>query len=222
MVFVVERYLPGLPSRDLLRGLSRLEREEASAVRYLGSTVVLEDEACFCEFEGPTEAAVAEANRRAGLTFDRIVSAVNVRPERSTTMNVSATIPQTVQIGRGRLLGLLAGVAVVAAAVTWALVAFIASGRDTYMQRSPAASPALTSVEAKKALQDEVALGYGSGLAELGSMLRAQEQLTIGYASGLAAIGNMQRVQEELAAGYGRGLAAIGKMQRDSFARQDR
>ena len=78
MVYVVERYLPGLSRSDLLQGLSRLERDRE--VRYLGSTIVLGDEACFCQFEGPSEAAVAEANRKAGLSFDRIVPAVNVLP----------------------------------------------------------------------------------------------------------------------------------------------
>ena len=33
-------------------------------MRYLGSTIVVEDEAYLCQFEGPTEAAVAEANRQ--------------------------------------------------------------------------------------------------------------------------------------------------------------
>ena len=87
MVYVVERYLPGLSRSDLLRTLSDLRRAteqkaEEPAVRYLGSTIVLEDEACFCQFEGPSAAAVAEANRRAGLTFDRIVLAIDVRPTR--------------------------------------------------------------------------------------------------------------------------------------------
>jgi Nickel responsive protein SCO4226-like len=86
MVYVVERYLPGLSRSDLLHELSRLEqeaqREDAPAVRYLGSTIVLGDEACFCQFEGPSEAAVAEANRKAGLSFDRIVPAVTVRATR--------------------------------------------------------------------------------------------------------------------------------------------
>ena len=50
MVYVVERYLPGLSRSDLLRGLSRLEalgdlQAEGPAVRYLGSTIVLQDEA---------------------------------------------------------------------------------------------------------------------------------------------------------------------------------
>jgi hypothetical protein len=86
MVFVVERYLPGLSRSDLLQELARFERtqelwDETGAVRYLGSTIVLGDEACYCHFEGPTEAAVAEANRRAGLPFDRIVPAVTVTPK---------------------------------------------------------------------------------------------------------------------------------------------
>lgn len=86
MVFVVERYLPGLSHSDLLHELAMLERsqelrDETRVVRYLGSTIVLGDEACYCRFEGPTEAAVAEANRRAGLSFDRIVPAVTVTPK---------------------------------------------------------------------------------------------------------------------------------------------
>jgi hypothetical protein len=40
-------------------------------------------------------------------------------------MNVSTTIPQTVQIPRGRLFGLLAGVAALAAAVTWAVLMLV-------------------------------------------------------------------------------------------------
>ena len=47
MVYVVERYLPGLSRADLLPRLSRLEpvtedmRGGALEVRYLGSTIVL-------------------------------------------------------------------------------------------------------------------------------------------------------------------------------------
>src|SRR5712691_2017341 len=95
MVFVVERYLPGLSRSDLLRGLSRLEQGIETAereVRYLGSTIVLEDEACFCAFEGPSEAAVADANRQAGLPFDRIVPAVTVTPVKGErSMHASTT-----------------------------------------------------------------------------------------------------------------------------------
>jgi hypothetical protein len=86
MVYVVERYLPGLFRSELLGGLSRLEREldtrrgEAPEMRYLGSIIVIRDEACFCQFEGPSAAAIADANRKAGLPFDRIVPAIAVTP----------------------------------------------------------------------------------------------------------------------------------------------
>ena len=39
-------------------------------------------------------------------------------------MNVSTTIPTTVQIRRGHLIGLLVAAAALAAAITWLLVAF--------------------------------------------------------------------------------------------------
>jgi Protein of unknown function (DUF4242) len=148
MVYVVERYLPGLSRSDLLRGLSRLERAEetkqGSAVRYLGSTIVLEDEACFCAFEGPSEAAVAEANTRAGLSFDRIVPAVTVRPTKGDVqMTASASIPNTIQIKRGRLLGLLVAVAVVAAGVTWAIQAYaVDTGTENAARSQPTAEQA--------------------------------------------------------------------------------
>ena len=84
MVFVVERYLPGLDQRRLVGLLGKLGqvtqelRTEGTHVRYLGSTIVPGDEACFCQFEGASEAAVAEANERAGVPFARIVAAVAV------------------------------------------------------------------------------------------------------------------------------------------------
>ena len=84
MVYVVERYLPGLDQPQLIRLLGKLGkvtddlRREGMRVRYLGSTIVPGDEACFCQFDGPSEAAVAEANTRAGVPFDRIVEAVTV------------------------------------------------------------------------------------------------------------------------------------------------
>ena len=86
MVYVVERYLPGLVCRELQRSLQQLERtaddarSEDAQVRYLGSTIVPEDEACFCEFDAPSAAAVAAVNRHAGLHFDRIVPALIVGP----------------------------------------------------------------------------------------------------------------------------------------------
>jgi hypothetical protein len=132
MVYVVERYLPGLNRSELLRGLLRLEQgsektEYRTKVRYLDSTIVLRDEACFCRFEGPSSDAVAEVNRQAGLPFDRIVPAVTVHPK-GAEMSVSPSIPATVEIQRGRLIGLVVAVAVLAAVVTGIVVAFAFDG----------------------------------------------------------------------------------------------
>jgi hypothetical protein len=88
MAYVVERYLPGIVKSELVRSLERVRqateelRSEGTPIRYLGSTIVLHDEACFCHFEAPSETAVAEANRRADLPFHRISAAVLVRPTR--------------------------------------------------------------------------------------------------------------------------------------------
>jgi len=144
MVYVVERYLPGLSRSDLLRGLLRLEQasertDRATEVRYLGSTIVLRDEACFCRFEGPSSDAVAEVNRQAGLPFDRIVPAVTVHPK-GAEMSTYPSIPATVEIKRGRLVGLVVGIAAVAAAVTWVLAAyaFDSGGSATTAATAPA------------------------------------------------------------------------------------
>jgi Nickel responsive protein SCO4226-like len=84
MVYLVERYLPGVPCDRLVTALgaladaSRQMRSEGTCVHYVCSTIVTADEACFCQFEGSSAAVVAELNRRAGLPFDRIVPALAV------------------------------------------------------------------------------------------------------------------------------------------------
>jgi hypothetical protein len=79
--YLVERYLPGMRADELCAVLARLAAATTgTAVRYIGSTILVEDEACFCHFEAPSVAAVAEVNRRAGITVDRIVAALSVAP----------------------------------------------------------------------------------------------------------------------------------------------
>ena len=86
MVYFVERYIPGIPSQEFESALVPLGpateqmRSEGTVVRWRGSVIVPQDEACFCHFDAPSEAAVAEANRRAQVAFDRIVRAVAVTP----------------------------------------------------------------------------------------------------------------------------------------------
>jgi hypothetical protein len=86
VVYVVERYMPGVPGPEIERALVPLApateqmRSEGTAVFWRGSVFVPRDEVCFCHFDAPSEAAVAEANRRARVAFDRIVRAVAVTP----------------------------------------------------------------------------------------------------------------------------------------------
>ncbi len=142
MVYVVERYLPGLNRSELLRGLLRLEQGSEKAyyrteVRYLGSTIVLRDEACFCQFEGPSSDAVAEINRQAGLPFNRIVPAVTVHPK-GAEMSTYPSIPATVEIKRGRLFGLVVGIAALTAAVTWVISAYAFDSGGSTTTATPA------------------------------------------------------------------------------------
>jgi Nickel responsive protein SCO4226-like len=166
MVYVVERYLPGLNRSELLRGLLRLEQgsektEHRTEVRYLDSTIVLRDEACFCRFEGPSSDAVAEVNRQAGLPFDRIVAAVTVHPK-GVEMSVSPSIPATVEIKRGRFIGLVAAVALAAAAVTWILVAFAFDSSSSTTASSGVQASAIGNPLPPASLQFRVVGGPGS------------------------------------------------------------
>jgi hypothetical protein len=166
MVYVVERYLPGLVRSDLLRGLSRLERveeqaDEGPAVRYLGSTIVLNDEACFCQFEGPSAAAVAEANRRAGVPFDRIVPTVTVKAERSSSMNISTSIPAP---RRSRLFGLVGVAAALAAAITWVVLAFAVGTGSEAAQAGTTAVVATSGRAELQSIRDYHAFGASGSL----------------------------------------------------------
>jgi hypothetical protein len=145
MVYVVERYLPGLSRTDLLRGLSRLEpateelRGTGAAVRYLGSTIVLGDEACFCQFEAASERAVAEANRRAGLPVDRIVPALLIHSyRRRSEMALSTSTVQTAGRGRSRRLVIAAVLAAVIAIAAWAIATYaVDSGNGAAQPSAP-------------------------------------------------------------------------------------
>jgi hypothetical protein len=89
-IYVVERYVPGLSVETTQAWQARLRQtteelgREGTGIRYLGSTVVLVDESCFCRFEAPSLETVTEANRRAGVPFARIVPALEVGTERAS------------------------------------------------------------------------------------------------------------------------------------------
>ena len=83
-MFVVERYLPAVTVEELAAEVER-DRRAAEQMRSAGIPVhhlatihVPSDESCFCLFDAPSAAALEEAQRRAGIGFDRIVEAVEL------------------------------------------------------------------------------------------------------------------------------------------------
>jgi hypothetical protein len=90
--FVVERYLPSTGPEQLaslldeVRRAARTMTEAGVPIRLVESLHLPSDETCFSLFDAPSEEALAETHRRAGISFDRIVPAVHVDdlpPERS-------------------------------------------------------------------------------------------------------------------------------------------
>jgi hypothetical protein len=95
--FVVEMYLPRGRAGERSQ-LDRRAREAATSlsaegvpVRHVRSVFVPEDEMCLCFFEAPAAAVVAEASRRAGLSYERIVetqeSGLPIRGEEHSRSN---------------------------------------------------------------------------------------------------------------------------------------
>lgn len=82
--YAAERYLPGVTPDQLLDAARRAKRAAAemtaagTPVTYLRSTFLTADQTCYCLFEGPSEQAVAQANHKAGIPYERIVAAVHV------------------------------------------------------------------------------------------------------------------------------------------------
>ena len=80
--YIVECYVPKAKSdefsavRARARAAARGMTREGIPVRYLRSILIPEDETCFHVFEGPSADVVGEVSRRAALTYERIVEAM--------------------------------------------------------------------------------------------------------------------------------------------------
>jgi hypothetical protein len=85
--YMVERYLPSPTSERLTRDVDRATEAadhmttEGTAVRYLRSTYLPQDDMCFYLFEAPSARAVAETMERAGIACERITEAIHVPAE---------------------------------------------------------------------------------------------------------------------------------------------
>ena len=94
--FIAERYWPGLTLERLESGEAAVRRASAALtregrpVRYLGSILIASEETAFSVFQADDAESVAEANRRAGLPFDRVVPVMELRePERDALVRAS-------------------------------------------------------------------------------------------------------------------------------------
>ena len=184
---------------------------EGSEVRYLGSTIVLGDEACFCQFDGPSEAAVAEANRKAGLPFDRIVPALLVNPnQRRGQMSVSNSITKTAPRGRSHSFVLVAALAAVIALAAWAIATYGVGHETRPTSRGiPTEASVLSSLtpQQRQYVRGIVALTPAQSRAAFGTDLVVDNSwtrsLTTGERRYAQAIASMS--SSELAAAFGTG-----------------
>lgn len=84
--FVVERFWPGSTEDAALAAMARLRQgcarlsEGGVAVRWLGGTFVLSDEAVSCRFEGSPQ-AIRAVHEIAGETFDRMLPMVELKSD---------------------------------------------------------------------------------------------------------------------------------------------
>lgn len=82
--YLVETYLerraaPKLAQVARRAGEAADELSEAgTAVRYLGTIAITEDEMCFHLYAGPSAGAVTDAAGRAAITVERIMEAVHI------------------------------------------------------------------------------------------------------------------------------------------------
>jgi uncharacterized protein DUF4242 len=83
-IFLVERYWPGITqttfreAHEKLRKAAESLRRDGIEVVHLRSALAEGEEAVFSYFRAGSTADVAEANRRGGVPFDRIVPVVEV------------------------------------------------------------------------------------------------------------------------------------------------
>jgi hypothetical protein len=81
--FLVEHYQPGVTlagfAEDTRRVRACAEAMSGAPIALLHSTLVPEDETGFCVFSAASRGLVEEAYRLAGVSFERIVVALDVR-----------------------------------------------------------------------------------------------------------------------------------------------
>ncbi len=95
ITYLVERYWPGVAQEEARSAVSRIGDAVSemgrlgTAIRHVRSTFMPVDESVLCLFEATSAEDVAEANRRAGVQFDRISPVVDVVIDTPTESDTS-------------------------------------------------------------------------------------------------------------------------------------
>ncbi len=85
-VYMVERNLKGIAMEDLgaaqRAAITTAEsmRGDGAEIRYMHSAFVPGDGRCMCFFDGESAEQVKDLNDRAGLPYDRVSEALDLRP----------------------------------------------------------------------------------------------------------------------------------------------
>jgi hypothetical protein len=83
--YLAECLWPGVTEADVRALDSRACATVGGDVRYLGSTLVPEDEVVFCFFAGPSADAVRVAAEAAGIPFERVLETRHPNAVSATT-----------------------------------------------------------------------------------------------------------------------------------------
>jgi hypothetical protein len=75
-MFLVERYTPSLGHQQVATAVGRLSALAAPEASHVWTVLIPGEDTCLSLFTAASAAAVAEANRRAGFGFTRIIPAV--------------------------------------------------------------------------------------------------------------------------------------------------
>ena len=88
--YLAELYLSKTGSDGLREAAARARSaaeelsREGTAVRYVRALLLADDEMCFHLYEAATAESVLEATRRAGISVERVVEAIEIAPARTT------------------------------------------------------------------------------------------------------------------------------------------
>jgi len=91
LLFLVERYLPtasrqaALADAALIVATTDMMAREGARIRFLGSTLVLDDEICFLLFDADNAEDLRRLMERASIPFQHVSHALQIAPDDVTT-----------------------------------------------------------------------------------------------------------------------------------------